>query len=248
MRGECMKKITLYGSILVCFMLVIAVLIPTVSSLEDISNVSKKNNEIPEGLWLIRGSFKFIDEDEEYIYLKAISTKLWGFGNGAAVYHLFFCPIKISKPFYGFLPAGLFPLPGFGLCRHWDYINTTTNNNLGNGPELQVGVFGGSISTGFRRVGGVIYNNGDESVYDIAYTLSIKGGYDNSIDIIKSGNYGELIPTQSLIPLTNEVHGFGLVTISLSATSTNAGSSEDSIIGFQIGPYTISQPYVIAWL
>ena len=86
-----------------------------------------------------------------------------------------------------------------------------------------------------------------QTVFGPAYTLSIKGGYDNSIDIIKSGNYGELIPTQSLIPLTNEVNGFGLVTISLSATSTNAGSSEDSIIGFQIGPYTISQPYVIAW-
>ena len=242
-----MRKIALFGSILICFMLVIAVLMPPVSSSYDLSNISKENNEIPEGLWFIRGTFKYFDEDEEYIYLKAISSKLRGFGNGVAVYHLFFCSIKISKPFYGFLPAGLFPLPGFGLCRQWDYHDMVTNDKLENGPDLQVGVFGGSILNGFRRVGGVIYNNGDESVYDIAYTLSIKGGYDNSIDIIKSGNYGELIPTQSLITLTNEVHGFGLVTISVSATSTNAGSSEDSIIGFQIGPYTISQPYVIAW-
>jgi hypothetical protein len=34
------------------------------------------------GIWFVRGLFKFLDEDEEYICLKAISAKLRGFGNG----------------------------------------------------------------------------------------------------------------------------------------------------------------------
>ena len=35
--------------------------------------------------------------------------------------------IKILKPFYGFLPTGLIPLPGIGLCKKWDYIETETS-------------------------------------------------------------------------------------------------------------------------
>jgi len=122
-----------------------------------------------------------------------------------------------------------------------------TYDKLGNGPDLQVGVFGGSILTGFRRVGGVINNNGDDLVYNIEYTLSITGGYDDSINLIKTGSYDELIPSQSIILTTNEIYGFGTVTIELKAISSNTGSAEDTITGFQIGSYTISQPYITAW-
>jgi hypothetical protein len=160
---------------------------------------------------------------------------------------LFGCSVKFAKPFYGFLPEISLPMPGIGICRQWDYYDMVTYDKLGNGPDLQVGVFGGSILTGFRRVGGVINNNGDDLVYNIEYTLSITGGYDDSINLIKTGSYDELIPSQSIILTTNEIYGFGTVTIELKAISSNTGSAEDTITGFQIGSYTISQPYITAW-
>lgn len=88
----------------------------------EYKSINKLYDTPSNGIWFVRGLFKFLDEDEEYIYLKAISAKLRGFGNGVAVYHLFFCPIKISKPFYGFLTKDSLPLPGIGICREWDYI------------------------------------------------------------------------------------------------------------------------------
>lgn len=118
-----MRKISLFGSLIICFMLIIAILMPTVSSSNILTNYTKNINDIPRGLWIIRGSFKYLDEDDEYIYLKTITARLTGIGAGLMFYHLRFpVSIKISKPFYGFLPTGSIPLPGFGLCKKWDYI------------------------------------------------------------------------------------------------------------------------------
>jgi hypothetical protein len=83
----------------------------------------KNDNEITEGLWFIRGAFKFLSEDEEFIYLRTIAVRLTGLGNGLMFYRLRFpVSIKISKPFYGFLPSSTIPLPGFGFCKKWEYI------------------------------------------------------------------------------------------------------------------------------
>ena len=79
--------------------------------------------EIPEGLWIIRGFFKYLDEDNENIYLKIINARFRGIGAGLMFYHLRFpVSIKISKPFFGFLPTGSIPLIGFGICKKWDYM------------------------------------------------------------------------------------------------------------------------------
>lgn len=87
-------------------------------------------NEIPEGLWFIRGSFKYLYEDEEFIYLRTIAVRLIGFGQGLMFYSLRFpIAIKISKPFYGFLPTGSIPLPGFGFCKKWEYIESDLIEN-----------------------------------------------------------------------------------------------------------------------
>ncbi|MFE3845955.1 PKD domain-containing protein [Thermoplasmatota archaeon] len=93
----------------------------------SITMPKNKKHTIPcsnpsNNIWFVRGLFKFLEEDEEYIYLKALSAKLRGFGNGLAIYHLFFCTIKISKPFYGFLSKNSILLPTIGICKEWDYI------------------------------------------------------------------------------------------------------------------------------
>lgn len=114
--------------------------------------------------------------------------------------------------------------------------------------DFNVGVFGASLLTGFKQVGGVINNNNiDESVYNISYTFSITGINDGSIDFFYHDNIDNLDPSTALLFTFDFIHGFGPVIISLNATTTNAGSDEVSIKGFQIGPYTIAKPYLLAW-
>jgi len=110
--------------IFVCTLL-IATALPVIGMIEDIENQQIMTGDGPSNsIWFVRGTFRYLDEDEEYLYLKAISAKLRGFGNGAAVYRLFGCSVKFAKPFYGFLPEDSLPLPGIGMCREWDYMET----------------------------------------------------------------------------------------------------------------------------
>jgi hypothetical protein len=115
------------------------------------------------------------------------------------------------------------------------------------GPELQAGVFGSSILTGLKRAGSFIYNNGDQDILDIVFTFSIKGGFDNSINVEIPNNRDILEPNTSYLLITNEINGFGPVVLSIYATSSNAGNIEETMKGFQLGSYTITQPYVISW-
>ena len=116
------------------------------------------------------------------------------------------------------------------------------------GPELEVGVFGASLLTGLKRAGFVIFNNGDDVILDITYTFKVEGGFDNSINKIISGHEEKLNSNSALLQPIQTINGFGLVTLSIEASSSNAGSSEETMKGFQIGPYTITQTYVLAWL
>jgi hypothetical protein len=106
------------------FLLLIATTIPVMSINETKAESNSVNNNQTGGIWFVKGIFKYLDEDEKYFYIKAISAKLRGFGNGVSVYRLFFCPIKILKPFHGFLSDGPTPLPGIGICTEWDYMET----------------------------------------------------------------------------------------------------------------------------
>ena len=46
---------------------------------------------------------------------------------------------------------------------------------------------------------------------------------------------------------TNKAKGFGPVTLTMTATSYNAGEATATSQGFQFGPYTISKTYLMAW-
>jgi len=61
------------------------------------------NHILIDGIWFIHGLFRYLGEDEDYIYLKITTAKLFGFKNGIFIYRLFFCKVKVSKPFSGFL-------------------------------------------------------------------------------------------------------------------------------------------------
>lgn len=114
--------------------------------------------------------------------------------------------------------------------------------------DFKVGVFGASLLTGFKQIGGVINNNNmDESVYNISYTFSVKGINDDSINFVYSDYIDKLDPNTAFLFTINFINGFGPVVISLNATTSNAGFDDESIKGFQVGPYTFAKPYLLAW-
>jgi hypothetical protein len=115
----------------ICFLIIFMLLIFAVISINVLAYSKEYSENINEGLWFIRGSFKYLDEDEEFIYLRIIAARLTGLDNGLMFYSLRFpISIKISKPFYGFLPTGPIPLPGLGFCNKWEYIQSNVIQNL----------------------------------------------------------------------------------------------------------------------
>ncbi|MCK5030795.1 MAG: hypothetical protein KAR64_04955 [Thermoplasmatales archaeon] len=114
--------------------------------------------------------------------------------------------------------------------------------------KLRVGVFGASIMA-LRQAGGIIWNDGLDTIRDVQYTFTIRGGFDNSINITISGDAGDgdMEVNQAYSISTNKAKGFGPVTITMTATSSNADEATATSQGFQIGPYTISKTYLMAW-
>jgi len=115
-------------------------------------------------------------------------------------------------------------------------------------PELRVGVFGASMLA-LRQAGGIIWNDGFNTIQDVQYTFTITGGSDDSINIKISGDAadGDIEVNQVYSISTNEAKGFGPVTLTMTVTSSNAGEATATDQGFQIGPYTISKTYFMAW-
>ena len=112
--------------------------------------------------------------------------------------------------------------------------------------ELRVGVFGASIMA-LRQAGGIIWNDGLDTIRDVQYTFTITGGSDDSIDITISDDVGNIENNQAYMISTKGAQGYGPVTITMTATSSNAGEVTATSQGFQIGPYTISKTYLMAW-
>lgn len=85
--------------------------------------IKRLDDDHSKGLWFVKGKFRFISKDEDYIYLKAVSAKICGIGRGITIYRLFFCPIKVSRPFLGYMikQPRILPRRGFGICGEWDY-------------------------------------------------------------------------------------------------------------------------------
>ena len=115
-------------------------------------------------------------------------------------------------------------------------------------PKLRVGVFGASLLA-LRQAGGIIWNDGVDTIRDVKYTFTIKGGYENSINITISGDAGDgdMEVNQAYSISTNEAKGYGPVTLTMTATSSNADEATATSQGFQIGSYTISKTYLMAW-
>ena len=115
--------------------------------------------------------------------------------------------------------------------------------------KLRVGVFGASMLA-LRQAGGIIWNDGLDTIRDVQYTFTIRGGYDNSINITISddaGIDGDIEVNQVYTISTNKAKGYGPVTLTMTATSSNADEATATSQGFQIGSHTISKTWLMAW-
>jgi len=118
--------------------------------------------------------------------------------------------------------------------------------------ELDVSIFGAGLLTGIRQVGFSMYNSGgnavDETIKDIRWTFTVKSIDDENIDLSYAAEIESMAYNQGCTFFTNEATGSGPVELTLTATSSNAGEVNKTIKGFQIGPITISQNFLLSEL
>ena len=114
--------------------------------------------------------------------------------------------------------------------------------------KLRVGVYGASMLA-LRQAGGIIWNDGFDTIRDVKYTFTVRGGIDNKINVTISDDTGDkdIEVNQVFSISTNKAKGFGPVTLTMTATSSNADEATATSRGFQIGSYTISKTYLVAW-
>lgn len=111
--------------------------------------------------------------------------------------------------------------------------------------QLVVLIFGSLRLVRLDSVGGAIANYGDTTAYDVCYTFTATGGFDDSIDVTHEDCMGD-IPgvehgTVHSIGLSypRVVNGFGPTILTLTATSSNTDDVTEEAKGFQIGYFTL---------
>lgn len=116
---------------IVCILIVgllLATILPIAGVARNIENQQTEvNTNTVKGTWFVRGFLKYIEEDEDYVYLKVIGhTSIFGLkeGGGIAKYSIFgFHPLKLTKPFNGVLPKDTSSMLAIGMCDEWGYFS-----------------------------------------------------------------------------------------------------------------------------
>lgn len=117
--------------------------------------------------------------------------------------------------------------------------------------EIHARVFGASVLSGLKSVGFVIINTGsngnDVVIENISYMFTVKSIEDDGIDVLYTGEIESLEYNEGHQFSTNGINGNGLVELSITVTSSNAGEVTDTLKGYQIGPFTLSRPLLFAF-
>lgn len=133
------------------------------------------------------------------------------------------------------------------LCMSISFIAIASEEKEStNGSEMHVGVFGASFALP-RRAGFIISNDGDTPILDIHWTFSIKSLSNDYTDISFEDELESLDYNDGFVFLTSTMNGFGLVTLSITATSSNAGEVTETLYGIQIGNIILSNTYFLSW-
>ena len=136
------------------------------------------------------------------------------------------------KKIIGILLCMLMVLPVLSTSVTADISNDQT--------ELTVNFFGSFRLLATRTFGVVIKNIGDTTAQNLYYTISVKGGFDKSIDFTDEGTIEDIEPLSGWgLGFGGFIKGFGFVRIEFSLTCSNADDISRSITGFQLGYQTI---------
>lgn len=106
----------------------------------------------------------------------------------------------------------------------------------GQDTQLTARVYGSLTLLGINRVGLGISNQGNVVAHDVSYTFTVAGGFDDTIHFTRTDELDDIQPYHSVaVVYTRAVSGFGPVTVSMTADSSNANDVSASAVGFQLG-------------
>lgn len=110
--------------------------------------------------------------------------------------------------------------------------------------ELDARIWGSLKFLRTKGVGGIVVNYGDETAYDVEYSLIING-ISNNIHLILNDFLGNISGVESnevhsmVFGVMNALYAFGPIALTLTVTSSNADDVIETAMGLQIGFFTL---------
>lgn len=107
------------------------------------------------------------------------------------------------------------------------------------GPELQINILGSfPIPVLANTVSGIISNTGDVPVYNVSYQMTIQGGLLGALNVTDEDTWSEIPAGTSLGVAIIDLHGFGPVSITFTASATDVETMMITAKGIQLGFFT----------
>ena len=127
-------------------------------------------------------------------------------------------------------------------------ISAQTEESLETEESLHVGVFGSSMLIGLRRVGCLITNPGEDTLNDVHWMFTVRD-VNSDIFLFAYDDYAEVLdPSMSIIFSTDQVNDIGFVEITATVNCSQTGEITDSKMMFQLGPFFIGPPFLLAYM
>ena len=107
------------------------------------------------------------------------------------------------------------------------------------GPELQIDILGSfPIPVLASSITGVVSNIGDAPLYNVSYEMTVQGGLLGALNVTYEDTWSEIPAGSSLGVAIIELHGFGPVNITLTASATDVQTMTITAKGVQLGFFT----------
>jgi energy-converting hydrogenase Eha subunit A len=107
------------------------------------------------------------------------------------------------------------------------------------GPELQIDILGSfPIPVLASSITGVVSNTGDAPLYNVSYEMTVQGGLLGALNVTYVDTWSEIPAGSSLGVAIVELHGFGPVSITLTASATDVQTMTITAKGIQLGFFT----------
>ncbi len=120
----------------------------------------------------------------------------------------------------------------YGLDSEWS--ETITMHIAGEILEIN------KISSRIFKVNAIIKNIGDVEVTDIDWSISVKGGFFNMMDVYTEGNIDITLNVDETIQVTSKyIVGIGSVDITVTANTPNSNIAIKTVNAFVLGPFII---------